>query len=251
MIFTLIIFHNHDRMSSITRVLHTATWNFFSIDLPYRFCHSPKVVKEEIITDINELVQEFWRTSSDGAIGAPFLEMRRLLEILQRCIGLLEVWFDFVSVFATAADKDVQSGHWYNSTLSPDLQVDVRIQAKFKRLFYRYRKMFDHSLSKSRDLSDVLRLLPGVVVQKEMSKQGMVGLYRIKPDLLESLIESSIEPLRPRYFSGYSLDDYLCGFLQERDRCQLYYCDPMLQHISICRQFFSLLDGSKAFDLHS
>ena len=250
MIFTLIIFHNHDRMSSITRVLHTATWNFFSIDLPYRFCHSPKVVKEEIITDINELVQEFWRTSSDGAIGAPFLEMRRLLEILQRCIGLLEVWFDFVSVFATAADKDIQSGNWFNSTLS-DRQVDDRTRAKFMKLFDGYRKMFDHSLSKSKDLGDVLGLLPGVVVQKEMSMQGMAGLYRIKPDLLECLIESSIEPLRSRYVSGYSLDDYLFGFLQDRDRSQLYYCDPILQHISICRQFLSLLDGSKAFDLHS
>ena len=236
---------------SITRAPNKATWKFLTSDLPYRFSRSPKLVKKAIMADIKDLMQDLWRTTDDGAIRAAFLGMRRLLEILQSCIRLLDVCFDIVSFFATAADKNVQSGHWYNSTLSPDLQVDVRIQAKFKRLFYRYRKMFDHSLSKSKDLSDMLRLLPGVVVQKEMSKQGMVGLYRIKPDLLESLIESSIEPLRPRYFSGYSLDDYLCGFLQERDRCQLYYCDPMLQQISICRQFFSLLDGSKAFDLHS
>ena len=163
------------------------------------------------------------------------------------------VCFDIVSVFATAADKDVQFGDWYDSTLSEsDPQVeDRRAKKKFKRLFRGYRKMFDHLLFKSKDLGDVLRLLPGVIVQKEMSKQGMVGLYRIKPDLLESLIESSIEPLRSRCSSGYLLDDYLYGVLQKRDRCQLCYCDPMLQHISICRQFLSLLDGSKAFDLHS
>ena len=35
------------------------------------------------MTDINELVQEFWRTSSDGDVGAPFFEMRRLYEILE------------------------------------------------------------------------------------------------------------------------------------------------------------------------
>ena len=111
--------------------------------------------------------------------------------------------------------------------------------------------MFDHSLSKTNDLGDVLRHLSGVVVQREMSKQGMLGLYRIKPDLLESLIKSTIEPLRRTRSFRYKLDDYLSGFLQDRDRSQLFYCDPMLQHISICRQLLSLLDGSKAFDLHS
>ena len=59
------------------------------------------------MSDINDLVQEFWRTSSDEAIEASFFEMRRLLKILQQCIHLLEVCFDIVSVFATAADKDV------------------------------------------------------------------------------------------------------------------------------------------------
>ena len=33
---------------------------------------------------------------------------------------------------------------------------------------------------------------------------------------------------------------------QLEDRSQLYYCDPMLQHISICRRFLSLLDGFNA-----
>ena len=114
-----------------------------------------------------------------------------------------------------------------------------------------YRKIFDQSLSKSTYLGDMLRLLPGVVVQKEISVQGMTDLYRIKPDLLQRLIKSTIEPLRlsPTYTSRYTLDDYLSGFLQDRDRSQLYFCDPMLQHIFICCHILSLLDGTKNHDL--
>ena len=63
-------------------------------------------------------------------------------------------------------------------------------------LFDGYRKMFDQSLSNSKDLSDMLTFLPGVVVQKSMTMQGMVDLYRIEPDLLERLIKSTIDPLR-------------------------------------------------------
>jgi hypothetical protein len=85
-------------MSSITPVLHTKTWDYFTSRLPDRFSRSPKVVKEEIMRDINNLVQEFWRTSSDGAVGAPFSEMRQLLEILQVCSDNFEVCFDIVSV---------------------------------------------------------------------------------------------------------------------------------------------------------
>ena len=113
-----------------------------------------------------------------------------------------------------------------------------------------YRKMFDQSLSKSKDLGDMLRLLPGVVVQRKMSMQAMINLYRIEPDLLEYLIKSTIEPLRLGPIgSRYKFDDYLSGFLQDRDRSRLYYCDPMLQHISICCRFLSLLDGTNSFDL--
>ena len=88
-----------------------------------------------------------------------------------------------------------------------------------------YRNVLDHSLSKSKNLSDMLRLLPDVVVQKQLSMQGIVELYRIKSDLLESLIKFTNEPLRPlRPFpsSSYILDDYLSGFLQ--DRSHICYC---------------------------
>ena len=98
MIISLLIIHNHDRMSSITRVLHTATWFYFTSRLPDRFSRSPKVVKEAIMTDINDLVQEFWRTSRDGAVRVSFFAMRRLFEILQRCFVILEVCFDIISV---------------------------------------------------------------------------------------------------------------------------------------------------------
>ena len=114
--------------------------------------------------------------------------------------------------------------------------------------------MFDQSLSKSKDLGDMLRLLPGVVVQKNLSMQGMADLYRIKPDLLEYFLKSIIGSLKVRYYyPGTILDEYLFNFLQDRDRSQHYYCDPMLQHISICRHFLSLLDGlrSDALELQS
>ena len=96
MIFDILIIHNHHRMLSITSDLHTATWKFFTTDLPHRFGRSPKVVKEAIMTDIDDLAQDLCRTSNDGTVGAPFFEMRRLLEILQKCIGLFEVCFDIV-----------------------------------------------------------------------------------------------------------------------------------------------------------
>ena len=125
------------------------------------------------------------------------------------------------------------------------------ITPKFRILLDGYRKMFDQSFSKSNDLGDLLRFLPGVVVQNHITMQGMAHLYNVKPDLLERLIKSPIEPLKLSSYSLYKLDDYLSGFLQERDRSHLYYCDPILQHISICRHILSLLDPSKALNVHS
>ena len=124
------------------------------------------------------------------------------------------------------------------------------ITANFRILFDGYRKMFDQSFSKSNDLGDMLRFLPGVVVKNHISIQGMADLYKIKSDLLERLIKSPIEPLKLFSYSLYRLDDYLSDFLQDPDRSQLYYCDPMLQHISICRHILSLLDPSNAFNVH-
>ena len=52
------------------------------------------------MTDINDLVQEFWGTSSEGVLEESFFAMRRLLEILQSCFNKLEVCFDSISIFA-------------------------------------------------------------------------------------------------------------------------------------------------------
>ena len=94
-------------MSSTARVLHTKTWDYFTSILPYRFSRSPEVVKRVIMTDINALVQEFWMTSSDAAVGSSFFAMRRLLEILEECSHTLIVCSDIISVLAPAvlADK--------------------------------------------------------------------------------------------------------------------------------------------------
>ena len=106
MIFNQIITHNHDRMTSTSRDLHTTTSDpFFTFVLPGHFCFSPKEVMEAILEDINDLVKEFWRTSRDGTVGASLVAMRRLFEILQNCF---EVCFYIISIFVTAvnlADK--------------------------------------------------------------------------------------------------------------------------------------------------
>jgi hypothetical protein len=76
--------------------------------------------------------------------------------------------------------------------------------------------------------------------------EGMIDLYRVKLDPLEHLV-STIDPLSPFQLSsgfGYMLKDYLSDFLQDRERSHRNYCDPMLHHISICRHFLSLLNGS-------
>ena len=83
--FTLLIIHNRGRMSSITGVLHTTTWVYFTERLASRFILSPNVVKEEIMADINDLVQQFRMSSRDGAVGESFVAMCRLLEILEVC----------------------------------------------------------------------------------------------------------------------------------------------------------------------
>ena len=94
MTFSLLIIHNHDRMpgSSNTRVLHSATWDYLTSRLSDRFHYSPNVVKEAVMTDINDCVQECWRTSRDGADGVSVFAMRRLLGILQECYS--RVCFD-------------------------------------------------------------------------------------------------------------------------------------------------------------
>ena len=113
--------------------------------------------------------------------------------------------------------------------------------------------MFDLSLSNSKDFGDMLRFLPsGVVVQKEpITLKAMANLYGIKLNLLERLIKSPFKPLKSSSGSDliimYKLDDYLSGFLQDPNRSRLYYCDPILQHISICRHFLSLLNHDGAY----
>jgi hypothetical protein len=82
-------------MSSITRVLHTTTWGYFTSYLPQRFGRSPIVVKEAIMMDINDLLQKFSRTSIDEA---PFFAMHRLLAILRKCSDKFDVCFDIVFV---------------------------------------------------------------------------------------------------------------------------------------------------------
>ena len=167
-------------------------------------------------------------------------------------------YFRFFFAYAIdLADKNLQILTRSSSlNLHYSTHNDEQIRAEFKILLDGYRKMFDHSLSKSEDLGDMLKFLPGVVLvvldDKSVSMRGMTDLYGNKTDLLERLIKSTMMAEHPRGLSSrILLDDYLSGFLQDRDRSRLYYCDPMLQHISICRRFLSFLDRTDALDLQS
>ena len=153
---------------------------------------------------------------------------------------------------ADLADQNLQISTIPSSWQYSAQKIDDRISLTM--LFDGYRKLTDQSFLESRDLADLLRFLPGVAVQKPLSTRGMADLYRIIPDFLNHLIESPIEPLKPSSSGNdlhpcYVLDDYLSGLLQDQDRSQLYFRDPMLQHISICRQFLFFLDRSNVFDL--
>ena len=110
--------------------------------------------------DIYSLVQEFWSTSSDGAVGVPFFPMRCLLEILEVCSLF------FLRVPSNQLIKNLQM---LANPIS-EWPFDDVIITQVKKMF---RRMFDQSLSKSKALGDMLRLLPGVAVQRHMSMQGM------------------------------------------------------------------------------
>ena len=108
-IFSFLIIHSHDRTSSITRV-HARTWDYFTEGLENSledlFLNSPEVVKEEIMTDINDLVQGSEFATSINLNGAVFaMRSSRLLGILQRCFNSLEnelkymVCFDMIFLF--------------------------------------------------------------------------------------------------------------------------------------------------------
>ena len=99
MILILLIVYNQDRMSSITRVLHTATWDYLTSCLSNRFIRAPEVVKEAIMTDINDFAQEFWRISTDETDEETLLAMRHLFKILQKCLDSFEVCFFYIFLF--------------------------------------------------------------------------------------------------------------------------------------------------------
>jgi hypothetical protein len=101
-------------MSSISRIL-----GLFYLTSSSR---SPKIVKEAIMTDINDLVQEFWRTSSDGAVGATFFAMGRLLKILQECFNISEVFlilFPLLRLPSTWLIKNYRTSGSITGTILP------------------------------------------------------------------------------------------------------------------------------------
>ena len=171
--------------------------------------------------------------------------------IFWKCVLIhyfFETAVDLANKYVQKSKKPyIWSFHWHGAQ-SPSHSDLEYLKAKFKILLDGYRNMLDQLFVNSKVLDDMLRFLPGVVVQHHMGMQGMASLYGIKSDLLKRVIKFTIEPqkLSP---SQYKLDDYLSGFLQDRDRSRLYYCDPMLQHVSICRRILFLLGESNPFPL--
>jgi hypothetical protein len=87
---------NYNRIIPVTtgRLPHSKTWDYFKSHLIVYFIHSPKIVKDVIITDINDLVQEFWdlKISSDGAVDVFFPPMGCLMRILKVCLDIIFIF---------------------------------------------------------------------------------------------------------------------------------------------------------------
>lgn len=107
------------------------------------------------------------------------------MEILKVC---LDYYFHFGTTIEFTDNKP--------TVLPADIRQEFR---NWPRTLHGCQNMFDHSLisafSKSRDMGDILRLLPGIVVQKtSLTMQGMAELYGVKAELLERLSNWIIEP---------------------------------------------------------
>ena len=87
--------HNYNFRIPVTtlgRLPHSKTWDYFKSHLAVYFIHSPKIVKDVIMTDINNLVQEFWKISSDGAVDVFFPPMGCLMRILKVCLDIIFIF---------------------------------------------------------------------------------------------------------------------------------------------------------------
>ncbi|KAF8816488.1 hypothetical protein BYT27DRAFT_7182040 [Phlegmacium glaucopus] len=192
---------------------HSKTWDYVKFHLSRYFIESPKPVRDTIMADINELTQEFWKISNSGAVDVFFTAMLYLMRI-------------FKKIHSEVTDDE------------------------FSRVYHGYQKMLDRFLTEFSDIGDLLKFLPGVVVQKGLSMQGMADLYRVKMDLFHRLSKSAVDPF-VRVGQSYMLQGDLSAFFRGQGRSHLYCCDPLLHNVLICRQFLSLLDGSNASDVHS
>ena len=126
--------HNHHRVSSITRSLHTVTWVYFTSCLPDIFSRSPIGVKEAIMTDINDFVEEFSGTSSDQAVWASCFALCRLFEFLQRCSEIL-VCFSILVTAVNLTDVKIIRRQQFSSTISPSQTLMAESETNFTTCF--------------------------------------------------------------------------------------------------------------------
>jgi hypothetical protein len=183
------------------------------------------------MTDLDDLLREFWNISSNRAIGGSFTATDLLLEILQ-------VRFDVLFGLRLLLTKHDQP--FYSHPRQTD---SAHFIANFEALIDGYQKMLDQSLifafSKPGGIRGLLRSLPGILVQEGpgLTMQGMADLYGVNMDVLEPLIVSNIDLLslsvHRQVGSRYRLTAYVGGFLQDRSRSQLCCCDPIFSFVEI------------------
>jgi hypothetical protein len=189
--------HNYNRVPLTTQVRHNETWDYFDLNLRDYFVDSPEGVKEVIMRGVSNLLRQFRNISSNRAIEVSFTATHLLLHILQ-------VRFDDLFVLRLLLTKHDQHLYRY-----PDQTDSAHSIANFKALIDGYQKMLDQSLifafSKPRGIRDLLRFLPGVVVQKGLTMQGMADLYGVNMGVLVPLIMSKLTFYHHRTLHFYHL----------------------------------------------
>ena len=91
----------YDRIPSTKLRLHGKTWDHIKTYLPDDFIHCPEVVRDAIMMDIDNLLQEFWKTADIGAVDVRrFTLIRLLLDILRVCLNITYFYFTTIIDFA-------------------------------------------------------------------------------------------------------------------------------------------------------
>jgi hypothetical protein len=134
------------------------------------------------MTDVNDLLREFWNIPHNRAIEVSFTATHLLLDILQVRLDVLFV----LRLLLIKHDQHLRVRHPGQTDSAHYITA----------LIDGCQRMLDQSLilafSKPRGIRDLLRFLPGILVQEGLTMQGMADLYGVNIDVLEPLIASNV-----------------------------------------------------------